>query len=77
MRSARKKSPEVAPVQPARQPEDVQEQQPLRELQRTAGNQATLRLLGAGAVQRKAKGSESGEAKSEQNAGSRERFVDC
>ncbi len=68
MRSAQKKSTEasVAAVQPARQPEDLQEQQPLRELQQAAGNQAMLRLLGAGTVQRKAKGSESGEAKSDQ-----------
>ena len=68
MRSAQKKSAEasVAPVQPARQPEDVPEQQSLRELQQGAGNQAMLRLLGAGTVQRKAKGSERGEAESDQ-----------
>jgi hypothetical protein len=38
--------------------------EPLRDLQQSTGNQAMLELLGAGVVQRKAKGSESGAAES-------------
>ena len=38
--------------------------EPLRDLQQSAGNQATLELLGAGVIQRKARVSESGPAES-------------
>ena len=64
LRNAHKKSAEgsAAEAQPARQPQDVPEQQPLRELQRGAGNQVMLQLLGSGVVQRKAKGSDGGAA---------------
>ena len=65
MRSAHNQSSEAASAESKRFRQEAQqlaEREPLRELQQSAGNQAMVQLIGAGTVQRKAKGAESGAA---------------
>jgi hypothetical protein len=66
MSGAQKKAAEVSAVhaeRPRQLADESLSQHSVRELQRSAGNQALLGLLGAGVVQRKAKDSESAESK--------------
>ena len=67
MRSTHKQSSEAPGSESKRvrsQPEPLVEQEPVHELQQSAGNQAMLQLLNSGVVQRKAKGAEAGAAES-------------